>query len=157
MSYCPLFMKIHHFWWCPVHKSSSFDLNVFFKYNNGLYRMMSSWVITLCSWKFTIFYGVLSISPVILITISRNLVTMFNTKKSFSNLIMVYIPMCHYELLPFVGEKRQFLWCGWSLNWVIFIRTLSTLFTMLSTIMSFPTCNIVHIAIFLQELLSFVH
>ena len=65
--------------------------NVFFKINNGPYRIMPSRVIALCSWKFTIFYGVRSLSPVILITTLWNLFTVFNTKMSFSGLIMVYI------------------------------------------------------------------
>ena len=43
-----------------------------------------------------------------------------------------------------------------SLNQVILIRTVAILFAMLSTKMSFPSSNIVYIAIFLQELLPFV-
>ena len=38
--------------------------DVFFKFDNGLYRTMSSGVIALSSWKFTIFDGVRSISQV---------------------------------------------------------------------------------------------
>ena len=52
-----MFMKIHHFRWCLVYKSSNFDQNflklghivqshnVFFVYDNGLYRIMPSRVI----------------------------------------------------------------------------------------------------------------
>ena len=43
-----------------------------------------------------------------------------------------------------------------SLNRVILIRTVSNLFTMLSTKMSFLSFNMVYIAIFFQELLPFI-
>ena len=52
------------------------------------------------------------------------------------------------------------LFCGTTvlcLNRVIVIRAVSSSFKMLSTRMSFPSFYIVYIAIFLQELLPFVH
>ena len=54
-----------------------------------------------------------SLSPVILITTSCNLLTMYNIIMYFLSLIMVLyvIPICHHELLPFVDEKWQFLCC----------------------------------------------
>ena len=56
----PLFMKIHHLKQCPLSKMNSFDQNfmklghidkyhdVFFKFDNGLYRTMFSVVMALC-------------------------------------------------------------------------------------------------------------
>ena len=70
---------------------------------------------------------------------------------------MVYMALCHHELLPFVDEKTHNFYDLLSLNRVVLIRTVSNLFIMLSTKMSFPSSNIVYIAIFLQELLPFVH
>ena len=72
---------------------------------------------------------------------------------------MVYMALCHHGLLPFVHEKNHYFYNVLSLYQVILIRTVSNLFTMLSTKMSFPSSNIyiVYIAIFLQELLPLVH
>ena len=68
---------------------------------------------------------------------------------------MVYMALCPL----FMKKKNHYFYNVLSLNQVILIRTVSNLFTMLSTKMSFPSSNIyiVYIAIFLQELLSFVH
>ena len=63
---------------------------------------------------------------------------------------MVYIAVCHHELLAFVYKissifyqhflliKNGNFYDVWSLNQVVLIRTVSNLFTMLSTKMSFP-------------------
>ena len=59
-------------------------------------------------------------------------------------------------LFPFVDEKHN-VYDVLSINQVILIRTVSNLFTMLSTKMYFPSSNLVDIAIFLQELFPFVH
>ena len=67
--------------------------------------------------------------------------------------ISPYAIMGHCTLLM----KNDNFYDVWSLNRVILIRTLSNLFTMLSTVMSFLSSNIVYITIFLQELLPFVH
>ena len=65
----------------PLSKLNSFNQNVikvgyivyyynnFFRYDNSLYCTMPSGIMALCSWKFTIFYGLRSISPVVLIRI----------------------------------------------------------------------------------------
>ena len=70
---------------------------------------------------------------------------------------MVYMAICYHELLPFVGEKNHNLYDVLSLNRVILVRTVSNLFTMLSTKTSFLSSNTVYIAIYLQELVPFVH
>ena len=56
-----MLMKIHHFSWCPVYKSSILDQNFmklthivkkhngFYKFDNGPYRTMPSGVIAFCS------------------------------------------------------------------------------------------------------------
>ena len=73
-------MLIHSLKWFLLSKVNSFGqnfmkfghiaqyYNVFFKFDNGPYRTLLSGVIVLWSWKFTIFAGVWSLSPVILIT-----------------------------------------------------------------------------------------
>ena len=77
---------------------------------------------------------------------------MFNTMMSISSLIIVYKALCRHELLHFVEEKNQHFYDILCLNRVILIRTVSNLFTMLRTKMSFPSSNIVYI-----EKLPFVH
>ena len=57
---------------------------------------------------------------------------MFITIMSFLSLIMIYMTVYDHELLSFVDEISQFLWCAVS-KLSIFIKTLSILFTMLST------------------------
>ena len=58
---------------------------------------------------------------------------------------MVYMAVCHHELTPFVDEKNKHNFNNvLSLNQVILIRTVSNLFTMLSTKMSFPSSNILY-------------
>ena len=84
---------------------------------------------------------------------------MFNTMISFSGLIMVYMALCHHELLPFLDEKNHNFYDKLSLNQVILIinkviliRTVSNLFKCFkSTKISFPSFNKVYIAIFLKE------
>ena len=71
---------------------------------------------------------------------------------SFSGLIIVYFALCHHLL-----RKKTHFYDILCLNRVILIRTVSNLFTMLHTKMSFPSFNIVYIAKFLQEVLPFVH
>ena len=71
---------------------------------------------------------------------------------------MSYCPL----LMKTYNSFDLLLYCGTTvlcLNRVILIRTVSNLFTILSTKMSFPSFNIVYtcIAIFLQKLLPFVH
>ena len=77
---------------------------------------------------------------------------MFNTMMSFSSLILIYMALCHHELLPFVDEKSQF-YDVLSLNQVILIRTMK----LIHNVKYQNVYNIVYIAIFLQELLPFVH
>ena len=72
---------------------------------------MFSGDIALSSCKVTFFDGVPFLVPVIFITTLWHLDTLFNTMIIFSNSIMVYMALCHHELLPFVDEKSQFLWC----------------------------------------------
>ena len=67
---------------------------------------------------------------------------------------MVYIVIMSY--CPLLMKNHHF-YDVLSLNGVILIRTLSNLYTMLSTKMSSPSFIIVYITIFLQELLPFVH
>ena len=55
------------------------------------------------------------------------------------------------------GSLRHNVYDALSLNLVILIRTVSNLSTMFSTQMSFPSSNIVYIAVFHQELLPFVY
>ena len=54
---------------------------------------------------------------------------------------------CHYKLLPFIGEQIK----------SFFVQNCIKLIQILSTIISFPSFNIVYIAKFNQELLPFVH
>ena len=56
---------------------------------------------------------------------------------------MVYMALCHHELLPFVGEINHNFYDVLSLKRVILIRTVSNLYTKLSTNMSFPSSQIV--------------
>ena len=56
---------------------------------------------------------------------------------------MVYMALCHHELLPFVDDSYNFYDVR-SLNQVILIRTVSNLFTMASSKMSFPSSYIVY-------------
>ena len=69
---------------------------------------------------------------------------------------MVYMALNHHEFLPFVDERItiSMMYC---LYIEYLIRTVSNLFTMISTNLSILSSNIVYIAIFLQELLPFVH
>ena len=62
---------------------------------------------------------------------------------------MVYMAINHLELFPIVEEKNYYFYDVLSLNQIILIRTVSNLFTMLSTKMSFPSSNIVYIPILL--------
>ena len=54
---------------------------------------------------------------------------------------MVYMAICHHELSPFVDDNYDDVR---SLNQGILIRTVSNLFTMLSSKMSFPSSYIVY-------------
>ena len=93
-------MKIHHYWWCPVSKSSNFDNNfmklihntmTLSEFDNGRYGFMPSCVIALCWWKNPNFYDVLSLNCVILIRTVSNLFTILSTKMSFPISNIVYI------------------------------------------------------------------
>ena len=72
---------------------------------------------------------------------------------SFSSWIIVDMALYYYELCPLLMKNHAFD-DVLSLYQINLIRTVSNIFTMLSTKMSFPSSNIV---IFLQELLPFVH
>ena len=113
-------MKIHKFKQFLLSKSNSFDQNfmkllhivylhnVFFKFDNGLYRTMLSGVMTLCLWKFTVWNDVRSLSRIVLIKVLWNLVTLLRTIISSSSLKMVKIAPCFQELWPFVYEISLF-------------------------------------------------
>ena len=100
------------------------------------------------------FYDVWTLNRVNLIRTLPNLFTMSSTKM-FDN------SLCHHTLYAIMSYcpllmKNDYFYDVWSLNQVFFIRSLTDLFTMLSTKISFPSSNTVYIAIFLQELLPFV-
>ena len=82
---------------------------------------------------------------------------MFKTIMLFLSLrsISPYVIMSHCPLLM----KNGNFYDVWFLYGVNQIKTVSHLFTMLSTIYkrSSPSCKMVYIAIILQELLPFVH
>ena len=111
---CPYIRKSHQ--QRPISMSNSFDQN-FMKLGTLFSTMSTSSFIMIhivpypqellpfVHEKFTIFYCVRSLSPVILITSLLILVTMFNTIMSFSSLKMVYNTICRHQVLPFVDEK----------------------------------------------------
>ena len=78
---------------------------------------------------------------------------------SISNSIMVQWPHAIMSYSPFIDENiNHNFYDVMSLNQLILTRTVSTVFTMLSTRMSFPRFNIVYnIEIFHQELLPLVY
>ena len=53
--------------------------DVFFKFDNGQYRIMRSEIMALCLWKFTVLNDVRSLSRIVLIRILWNVVTLFST------------------------------------------------------------------------------
>ena len=82
--------------------------NVFFKFDNGLYRTRLSRVMALCLWKFTVLNNVRSLTQIFFIRILWNLVTLFGTIMSSSSSIMVYIAFGFQELWPFVYQNSPF-------------------------------------------------
>ena len=123
ISYGPLFMKIHHLKQCQLSKSNTLDQNfiklchivkyhdVFFKFDNGPYRIMPSVVMAPCLWKFTIWNDVRSLIWIFFIRILCNLVTLFSTMMLSSSSIMIHIAPCFQQLWPFVYEGHRFEWC----------------------------------------------
>ena len=136
-------MKIHRFKGYPLSKLNTFDQNfmkighivlyhdVFFKFDNGLYRTMLSAVMALCSLKFTVLNDVRSLSWIVLIRVLWNLVTLFSTRMSSSSLIMVYMAPCFNELLPLLYETLSVEVCD--LRWIVLIIILWNLVILLST------------------------
>ena len=65
--------------------------DVFFKFDNSLYRTRLSRVMALCLWKFTIWNDVHSLTRIFFIRILWNLVTLLSTIMSSSSSIIIHI------------------------------------------------------------------
>ena len=106
--------------------------------------------------EFTVLNDVHSWRWIVLIRILWNLVTLFSTMISSSSSIMVHIAPCFWQLWPFVYLKFTVLNDVHSRRWIVLIRILWNLVTLLSTRMS-SSLIIVYMAPCFKELLPLVY